>query len=318
MTYRFRAVSLFSVAVLLWTASCGRKEAPPPEVTVPPVAEGTVKAGSSAGVSPETAIGTTRVSIIPNMPSRLFPPRINMGKGGETIESVAWSVNGEPAGVGDRLEPSLFKRGDRIKARVTVDSSGRKWMVQTNEVIAVNAIPWIDNVGIMPQTLVTGGSVKAIAEAMDSDGDPVAIRFEWFVDDRQAGTAGDTFSLNGRRKGTMVYVKAVPNDGFADGGWKFSPKYRIVNSPPVVRSAPPTHLSPDGMLAYTIVAEDPDGDPLTYSLEKAPPGMRLSGSTLRWLVPEDAFGKEVEVIVRISDNDGASAINTLRMTPRKN
>lgn len=318
MTYRFGAVLLSMVAVLQWTTSCGRKEAPPSGITVPPAAEGTVHAGSSMGASPEVAIGTTRVSIFPNMPTRLFPPRINVEKGGGRMESVAWSVNGEPAGEGDRLEPSFFKRGDRIKARVIVDSNGKKGMVQTNEVIAVDTIPWIENVGIMPQTLVMGGSVKAIAQAMDPDGDPVAIRFEWFVDDRQTGTVGDTFSLNGLRKGTWVYVKAVPNDGFADGGWKYSSKYCIVNSPPVVRSAPPTRLSLEGAFEHTIVAEDPDGDVLTYSLEKAPPGMTLSGSTLRWLVPEEVFGTEVEVIVRISDNDGASTVNTLRMTPRKN
>jgi hypothetical protein len=237
-------------------------------------------------------------------------------RGGGKVDSVAWIVNGESAGEGDRLDPSLFKRGDRIKARVTVDSNGKKGVVQTKEVVATNTLPWIENVVIMPQALVTGGSAKAIPQAIDPDGDPVTIRFQWVVDDRQTGEAGDTFPLSGLRKGTSIYVKAVPNDGFSDGGWKYSPKHRIVNSPPVIRSAPPTRLSPDGAFEHTIVAEDPDGDPLTYSLEKAPRGMTLDGSTLRWLVPENAFGTEVEVIVKISDNDGASTVNTLRMTPR--
>ena len=68
------------------------------------------------------------------------------------------------------------------------------------------------------------------------------------------------------------------------------------------------------MLRHTIVAEDPDGDPMTFTLSKGPPGMILKGSTIEWQVPESAIGTHVEVVVTISDNDGGQTVQTFAMT----
>jgi hypothetical protein len=119
------------------------------------------------------------------------------------------------------------------------------------------------------------------------------------------------------KKGSWVHFQVIPNDGSADGGWKYSPKYKVLNSPPVVKNAPPVSIAPDKVFTHTIEARDPDGDPVTFSLERAPPGMTLSGATLRWTVTEDAYGKNVEVVVRVSDNDGGVTQTIFSMVPRR-
>jgi hypothetical protein len=128
---------------------------------------------------------------------------------------------------------------------------------------------------------------------------------------------GDSLTLSGVKKGSLIHVSATPNDGFADGAWKYSPKYQVVNGPPVVKSQSPTSMPLSRVLTHTIVAEDPDGDPLTYALEKGPEGATLSGATLTWKVSDQDMGRTAEVVIRISDNDGASTVLTMLLNPRK-
>ena len=230
---------------------------------------------------------------------------------------VAWSVNDRDEGGGTRLEASRFGKGDRIQAKVLVLSGGVEKNVDVPAVIAGNSPPWIAEARIEPSGLTTRGVVRAVVRIEDPDGDPVTARYTWYVDDRQAAEGDDSFRLQGIRKGASVHFKAVPNDGSTDGGWRYSGKYKVVNSPPIVKSDPPKSIPPDGVIVYTIIAEDPDGDPLTYALEKGPAGMSMTGATLRWAVPSEAYGTSVQIVVKVSDDDGGVTLTTLTMTPRK-
>jgi hypothetical protein len=81
-----------------------------------------------------------------------------------------------------------------------------------------------------------------------------------------------------------------------------------------VKSDLPKELPPDRKYVYRIVAEDADGDALSYSLTKGPPGMRLSGATLEWQVPDAYIGTNVEAVVVISDGDGGQTVQNISMT----
>ena len=193
-------------------------------------------------------------------------------------------------------------------------AGGGEILLGTPEVSAANALPVVTDVRIEPRAPTSGSTVKAIPQGQDADGDSLKFKYKWYVNDLPVAGESESLVLNGVRKGAWVHVSVTPNDGFADGAWKVSSRYQVVNGPPVVKSPAPTTIPPSMMLRHTIVAVDPDGDPTTFTLSKGPPGMILKGSTIEWPVPESAIGTRVEVVVTISDGDGGQTVQTFTMT----
>lgn len=319
----------FTIFLLFLSAGCGRNDAQvspsrdtsPESVTAP--ASGGVSSGETARdpasqTEGETARGIrVDVRISPSVPTRVSPPLLLVGgapgtKGGE-LKDVVWLVNGITYRGGDRMDPDLVHEGDRIRARGTVKIGEEEVPFETREVVAGNSPPEIGTVRLEPKAPVTGGKVKALATFSDPDGEPVTLKYQWFIDDREVPGEGEELTLAGVKKGSWVHVRVSTNDGTAEGSWKYSPKHQVVNSLPVVKSRLPAEIPPDRKFSYQIVAEDPDGDPLTYDLVKSPPGMVISGSRLEWDVPDEVLGKLVEVVVNISDGDGGQTICTLSM-----
>jgi len=318
---RFRAIAgcLFAAA-LLAAAGCGKKgneaSAPPP----PPASSAVEGAAAGQAVAgrpmPPAEI---RCVIHPSAPSRLTPPSVAVegaapGMKTPGIVGVAWFVNDIEVGDGARLEATRFGKGDRIRAKATVMVEGTERSAEAPEVRAVNSPPCLTRAGIEPAAPAAGTVLRASVVSTDPDGDPVSVRYAWYVDDRKVAEGADSFKLAGARKGARVHVQAYPNDGTADGGWISSPRYTVVNAAPVVKDGPPGALGPDRKFSHAIVAEDPDGDPLTYTLKKGPPGMDLNGSTLEWEVPEAFFGQSVEVVVEVSDGEESRTVHTISMT----
>ncbi|MGZ9148784.1 MAG: hypothetical protein ACXW4G_10470 [Candidatus Deferrimicrobiaceae bacterium] len=218
---------------------------------------------------------------------------------------------------GNHLAPSLFQRGDKIKAVVRLRTGADEMVLTTPEVQAGNALPVVLQVRIEPQAPTTGSTVRAVVSAQEPDGDPLTFKYQWYVDNVLAPGEGDSLNLRGVRKGSSVHVRVTPNDGFAEGAWKYSPRHEVVNALPVVKSQAPTTIPPSRLLTHTIVAEDPDGDPLTYTLGKWTEGMTLAGPVLTWKVSDEDLGRSAEVVIRISDNDGGETVLTMNLTPRK-
>jgi hypothetical protein len=265
--------------------------------------------------------GGVAVIVVPSVPSRTSPPAISVrcppGKGARIL-GVEWYVNGTDQGADVPLPAPRFQRGDRIYADVKLETGPETVVLKTNEVTAGNGVPAVTDVRIEPQAPVSGGTVRAVVEAGDPDDDPVAFRYQWYVNDRQVSGSSDSIALQGVKRGSWVRVSVTPNDGADDGIWKSSPKYEVVNAPPVVKSKPPTTVPPSRLLRHTIVAEDPDGDPLTFALLQGPPGMEIHGATLEWTVGDEYIGKTVDAVIEISDGHGGKTDETLSMTIRRN
>jgi len=239
----------------------------------------------------------------------MSPPKL-----GAEVLHVQWFVNGSEQEDGPYLAPTRFQRGDRIRAAVKLRVGGGEILLTTPEVIAVNALAAVADVGIDPRTTFSGSTVRAVVQAGDPDGDPLTYNYQWHVNESPVAGNGDSLTLTGVKKGSWVHITVTPNDGFADGAWRESSRYQVVNALPVVKSVLPKELPPGRRFIYRIVAEDPDGDPLTYTLTKAPPGMVLRGETLEWQVPEESIGVNVEAVVVISDNDGGQTVQNISMT----
>jgi hypothetical protein len=321
------AAALLAFGLAAAWAGCGKREGPAPKGAIPAAGEAAPAAAvrtdaPAAGVG-EISVPAGRnvmVVVAPSSPSRIAPPSVSVksppGQGAELLD-VKWFVNGAERESGKILSPSGFQRGDRIQAAVKLRAAGEEKLLATPEVLAVNALPAVDDVRIEPQALVAGSTVRAVVQALDPDGDPLTFKYQWHVDNLVVPGGGDSLTLKGVKKGSWVHVAVTPNDGFADGAWKYSPRCLVVNGPPVVKSTAPTSIPASRVLTHAIVAEDPDGDPLTYILVKGPEGMSLSGATLTWKVSDRDLGRTAEVVIRISDNDGASTMLTMTLNPRK-
>ena len=78
----------------------------------------------------------------------------------------------------------------------------------------------------------------------------------------------------------------------------------MLNSPPVITSSPPTSVTGNTYL-YQVRANDPDNDPLKFSLKSSPKGMGIDKTTglIRWEVRKEDEGSH-PVEIEVSDNGG--------------
>jgi RHS repeat-associated protein len=79
------------------------------------------------------------------------------------------------------------------------------------------------------------------------------------------------------------------------------------NSAPVITSSPSTTVGLGHVYLYNVVATDPNGLPLTYSLPTAPAGMTIDANGLiRWTPAENEFGPNA-VTLRVDNGQGGVA-----------
>ena len=309
------AAAFLASAFLLASASCGRDATPPAAHPVEPAGEAVPAAAQRT--EPPSGPATFEAFVVPVTPSRAVPPSLSLKstRGGSVeVLSVQWFVNGIENDSAPRLAPSRFQRGDRIGAVASLRLDGSDVVVTTREVVAGNAPPAVADVRIEPRAPVAGGTVTAVVQGQDPDGDPLTFRYRWYADNVALPGGEATLRLDGVKRGAWIHAAVTPNDGFGDGAWRESPRYLVVNALPLVKSALPEQLPPTRHFVYRIAAEDPDGDPLTYTLAKGPPGMVLVGDTLDWQVPDEYIGKPVEAVVQISDDRGGTTEQNITMT----
>jgi hypothetical protein len=320
---RRRAAALFlSFCLITPGAGCGKKEGQSPQGarTVTELPSGNADDETRQGPVPVPSSGGFSVFVAPSSPSRIVPPSVSVKSPpshGAEVLLVRWFINGGESESGPLLSPSRFQRGDRIRATVKLRAGGEEMLLTTPEVVADNALPGVTDVRMEPQAPITGSTVRAIVQGQDADGDSLKYKYKWYVNDLPVAGESESLALKGVKKGAWVHVSVTPNDGFADGAWKESPRYQVVNAPPVVRSQAPTTIPPSRILTHPIVAEDPDGDPLTYTLVGGPGGCALSGATLTWQVSDSDLGRTQMIVIRISDDDGASTILSMILNPQK-
>ncbi|MFN0054206.1 MAG: putative Ig domain-containing protein [Planctomycetales bacterium] len=89
------------------------------------------------------------------------------------------------------------------------------------------------------------------------------------------------------------------------------------NQPPGISSNPPGTATVGRSYAYDVVASDPDGDPLAFSLDAAPSGMSIDAvrGTIRWTPGADQTGAQ-QVMLRASDSAGGYATQTYSIAVR--
>jgi hypothetical protein len=239
-----------------------------------------------------------RVEILPASPTIQDDLRIETSAA--QIESCRWLRNEEMVDTGQVvcLPQGHFVKGDVITVIIVADGNEAK-----ASTIVRNSPPKVTGVAFSPKEFHQGIDLTAVIQGDDPDGDEISYRITWIVNGEErsweSGTIlfGDLFG-----RGDRLEVKVVPFDGEADGMVFLSGEVVVPNGPPRNVSTPPAHFQAEEFV-YDVVAADPEGDELCFSLEQAPLGMRIDTLTgrIHWLIS----GAEGEHPVRISVKDAA-------------
>lgn len=161
----------------------------------------------------------------------------------------------------------------------------------------------------------TINAFRAIVEAKDPDNDVISFEYQWKLNGEEIPGATDETLEWGEdfKKGSIISVGVIPSDGKDDGVWKTEGSFTIPNSPPIITSKPMPRVE-DGKLSYALKAEDPDGDPIEYTLRNAPRGMTIEPATglITWEFDESDIGEHVVEII-VADSEGAKASQMLSL-----
>jgi hypothetical protein len=309
-------VTLLSVfAVMKYAGNAGITGAPSG-----PSAAGPGPAGSAAeGPRGGSAAAITSAVITPPNPSSRTPlsaafEASNPG-GGPLAATFRWYVDGNLVqdGPSNALQPGPYRKGASVYAEVAfADQNGGGNTVMTPAVVITNGPPEVTMVNLDPENAVVGAIVSATPSGTDPDGDPITYTYQWRVNGNPVGAPGGerTFSTEGLRKNDIISATVTYSDGTAGGVPVGSNSVRLLNRGPKIISSAPLDMT-TGLYVYQVTAKDPDGDALTYRLDRFPAGMAIDGSSglIRW-EPEKGqmfTGRnEVAVSVTVDDRDGGT------------
>jgi hypothetical protein len=309
-------VALLSVfAVMKYAGKAGITGAPSgpsaagpgPAVSAP---EGTY--GGSAAV-------ITSAVITPPNPSSRTPlsatfETSNPG-GGPLAATFRWYVDGNLVqdGPSIALQPGPYRKGASVYAEIAfADQNVGGDTVMTPAVVITNGSPEVTMVNLEPENAVVGAIVSATPAGTDPDDDPITYTYQWRVNGNLVGAPGGerTFSTEGLRKNDIINATVTYTDGTAGGVPVGSNSIRLQNRSPKIISSAPLEMT-TGLYVYQVTAKDPDGDPLTYRLDRFPAGMTIDASSglIRWeLVKGQMFTgrNEVAVSITVDDRDGGT------------
>lgn len=122
---------------------------------------------------------------------------------------------------------------------------------------------------IVPAPIRLDGTVSVLTEADDSEGDKIALRYQWLVNGQPVpGETEDQFPARLLKRGDQVTVEIVPSDGRSEGIVFRASPVLVENTAPVVQQIlfEPHQIIPGTPVRATADIADPDHDAvrLTY------------------------------------------------------
>jgi hypothetical protein len=217
-----------------------------------------------------------------------------------------WLLNGQPlpGETGPTLASYKLKREDLVSVEVVpLDGKGEGKPFRSDPMIVGNSPPEITRLVLQPGEVRVGDRLSVQVEGVDADQDSIRYTFRWWRN-RKLIMEGDDALLEtaGFSRDDVLMVEVTPHDRTSDGKPFLAPSLTIVNSHPTITSIPPTNFE-ESRYFYMVAATDPDGDPLTYTLETAPAGMTIDGKTghIEWRIAEGTKGTH-RVRVGVRDN----------------
>jgi hypothetical protein len=256
------------------------------------------------------------VSLLPSPLTLSAPPTVLVEAQDLDQQTIGfryrWLVNGRPVDgqAKNQLPVELLKRGDRVVVEVTPSDGLTEGSPFKSEPVTVqNTPPIVSHVTIESDEQSFIRRVVAKSEISDPDGDSVTVVYRWRRNDAivKEGEAHD-LDVTGLLTNDSIQVEVLASDGIADAAPVSSEVFVMSNAAPRFTSYPSVAIQ-GGRYAYHAVANDPDGDPVTYLLEVAPPGMTIDPQSglIQWTVsPEMKGSHRVRVVASDGRGGGAS------------
>jgi hypothetical protein len=238
--------------------------------------------------------------------------------------SYRWKRNGELIidATGSTLGPDHFRKGDEISVEIDgVASDGTQGSCEPPHVVVRNTPPKVMRASTFLEA--SGEPKLAIdAESLDDDEDEVSYSFLWYRNGKKIpNQIGATLDPLLCQRGDEIHAAVIANDGQSSAPPFESEALTLPNHAPRITSTPTSAISEGRKYAYQLVAEDPDGDTVLYSLVAGPPAMSIDADgRIDWAIPagNDALG-EHDVSVKASDAFGGETIQdfTIRIMKRE-
>lgn len=182
-----------------------------------------------------------------------------------------------------------------------------------------NSPPTVTAVSIDPELPRKNSVLKGRVEASDPDGDTIAFSYQWVHNgDELIGETSETLRDATLKKGDKIILRVTPYDRVSTGQEVASQEFTILNSAPVITSSPQAQKLKSTLYRYQVVVQDPDGDPINFSLSPSSPrGMTIDPRTglIQWKIgPNDTGTHTIEVIA--TDGDEGRCTQKYNLTIR--
>jgi hypothetical protein len=222
-----------------------------------------------------------------------------------------WMRNGKDVAGENKnvLTANNFKKGDLIQVKVTPSdgkADGNSFL--SDPVKVLNSSPVIQDVRIEPRAACANDDLKTLVKGSDADGDSVNYTYQWEKNGVILNEEKKDILEKGQfKKGDSIAVVVTPDDGESTGIPRKSEPMIISNSPPVIVSSP--NKTVGDIYTYQVKANDPDDDPIVFTLRTSPAGMEINKETgfIRWEIRKGVQGTQ-SIAIEASDSEGAKCI----------
>lgn len=212
---------------------------------------------------------------------------------------------------GEKKEPAQEKKVAKSKAVEEVESAAEEEAPSPE--YPTNAPPKIISARIVPEPAYATNDLSVEVESEDRESDLVTYTYQW-MKAKEGGSAEGGEDLEGETEPTLFHdnfargdalaVKITPFDGRSNGQ-TYRTRYTVIaNSPPKIVSQPPDIVPDKSTYTYQIEVEDPDDDPITFSLsEGAPAGMTIDSTTglITWPITGQSVGT-YDISINVDDS----------------
>ena len=214
------------------------------------------------------------------------------------------------------LAPEFLRRGQMVSVEIVPADGTQKGKAFRTETVPVgNTPPHITSVVLAPPTAQPGERLEAQAEASDFDHDRTDLVYRWFRNATVVKEGEDPFlDTTEFVARDQVVVEVIVHDPASTGNSVRSAPLTLGNRVPRIVSTPPTAVGGD-QYVYAVSAIDPDGDRMSFQLEKAPSGMTINEQSghIVWPLPSHQYGTfHVKVVAQ--DGQGGAAYQEFDLT----
>ena len=295
--------------------------------TVLTLTESLSKGQHSWEVLAKDKAGNTRSSGIATFTVDINPPVITSPLTAQATEDELFSYtatatdpDGDPLTFSfENYSPWLSPSGNTIRGTPTEGILSGSFKINVtdgiftvSQVVQITVTPVND-----PPQITSPSAVPAIedvlftytATATDPEGDPITFTFSNYPS--WLSVSGNTISGIPKEGTPNATFRVTASDGQLSSSILVSVLVQSVNDPPVITSPDSVSATEDIPFSYTATAEDPDGDPLTYTFENYPSWLSVSGNTIQGTPREGTPSTTFKVTV----TDGILSVSkTVKLT----